>query len=273
MFNILVITDGKLSSLNQCSSIVNELKKNPKRPISSKFITYNPGILRTLPNLFIYYFLIIKNFFKKFPVGKTDLIISCGRISAPLNLVLKKQTKCKNYHIFNPYFKVKKFDKIIIPEHDIKNNYYNSNFITTFGTLVDKKNFKISKRIPAKYFKKKNSKIITVLVGGSGRSSHINFDDLIVVIQKLNSLNENFQIIYCFSRRTTTKLKKFIIQNSNEDCIFFPTKIFNPYWSLFAISNFIFVTGDSISMISDSLSSGKPTYIIPVKNVNKSFRK
>ena len=62
MFNILVITDGKLSSLNQCSSIVNELKNKPKRNISSKFIIYNPRVLRILPNLFIYYFLLIKIF-------------------------------------------------------------------------------------------------------------------------------------------------------------------------------------------------------------------
>ena len=107
------------------------------------------------------------------------------------------------------------------------------------------------------------------MVGGSGRSSSINFDDLMSVIKKLNALNDNFQIIYCFSRRTTTKLKNFIINNANKNCIFFPTKIFNPYWCLFEISNFIFVTGDSISMISDSLSSGKPTYIIPVKKVKK----
>ena len=91
MFNILVITDGKLSSLNQCSSIVNELKNKPKRNISSKFIIYNPRVLRILPNLFIYYFLLIKNFFRKYQIGKTDLIISCGRVSAPLNLVLKNK--------------------------------------------------------------------------------------------------------------------------------------------------------------------------------------
>jgi len=271
MFNILVITDGKLSSLNQCSSIVNELKNKPKRNISSKYIIYNPGVLRILPNLFIYYFLLIKNFFRKYQIGKTDLIISCGRVSAPLNLVLKKQIKCKNYHILNPYFKINKFDKVIIPEHDIKKikKNYSPNLITTFGTLVDKKNFQESKTIPSKYFKKNRNKIISVLVGGSGRSSSINFDDLICVIKKLNALNDNFQIIYCFSRRTTTKLKNFIINNANKNSIFFPTKIFNPYWYLFEISNFIFVTGDSISMISDSLSSGKPTYIIPVKKVKK----
>ena len=31
MFNILVITDNKLSSLNQCNSIINELKRISKK--------------------------------------------------------------------------------------------------------------------------------------------------------------------------------------------------------------------------------------------------
>ena len=62
------------------------------------------------------------------------------------------------------------------------------------------------------------------MVGGSGRSSSINFDDLMSVIKKLNALNDNFQIIYCFSRRTTTKLKNFIINNANKNCFFFQLK-------------------------------------------------
>ena len=38
---------------------------------------------------------------------------------------------------------------------------------------------------------------------------------------------------------------------------------------LIKISDYLFVTDDSISMTSDALSSGKPTYIIPIKNKKK----
>ena len=52
----------------------------------------------------------------------------------------------------------------------------------------------------------------------------------------------------------------------------FPLKSFNPYWELINISNFIFVTADSVSMTSDALSSGKPTYVIPIKELNQKLR-
>ena len=42
---------------------------------------------------------------------------------------------------------------------------------------------------------------------------------------------------------------------------------------LINISNFIFVTADSVSMTSDALSSGKPTYVIPIKRIKSKIKK
>ena len=78
---------------------------------------------------------------------------------------------------------------------------------------------------------------------------------------------KNIEIAYCFSRRTSHSLKKLIVKNKNEKSLIFPLKSFNPYWELINISNFIFVTADSVSMTSDALSSGKPTYVIPIKRI------
>ena len=39
------------------------------------------------------------------------------------------------------------------------------------------------------------------------------------------------------------------------------------------IADFIFVTADSISMVSDALSTGKPTYVIPIKKVKMKIKK
>ena len=48
--------------------------------------------------------------------------------------------------------------------------------------------------------------------------------------------------------------------------------IFNPYWELINIADYIFVTADSISMTSDALSTGKPTYIIPVSKIKSKIK-
>ena len=86
--------------------------------------------------------MLIKQFFGwKFHIGKVNFIISCGRIAAPYNLLLKKKYNCKNCHILNPYIKKKKiiFSKIIIPEYDSLKFISKKNLILTKGTLVDKK--------------------------------------------------------------------------------------------------------------------------------------
>ena len=57
MFNILAITDNKLSSLNQCNSIINELKKISKKKIEVEHMRVNLGFFSFFPNFMIYIFL------------------------------------------------------------------------------------------------------------------------------------------------------------------------------------------------------------------------
>ena len=269
MFNILVITDNKLSSLNQCNSVVNELKRISNKKIAVEYIEVYLGLLAYLPNFLIYFFLRIRYFFE--PRKKIDFIISCGRISAPFNLVFKKINFAKNCHILNPYFKKNEFDKIIIPEHDIRNTV-EKNVITTFGSLVDVKIFKKKNQNICKSLASKKKKI-SFFIGGNGKSSKIMFNELDNTIEKLNLLSKEYEVIYCFSRRTPSYIKNMIMQKAFKNNHFFPKKEVNPYWFLLNISEYIFVTADSISMISDSLSTGKKVYIVPIKKIKTKIKK
>ena len=56
MFNILVITDNKLSSLNQCNSIINELKRISNKKIFVEYMKVYIGLSAYLPNSLIYFF-------------------------------------------------------------------------------------------------------------------------------------------------------------------------------------------------------------------------
>ena len=92
MFNILAITDNKLSSLNQCNSIINELKRISKKKIVVEYMEVYRGLLGYLPNFLIYFFLRIRYYFE--PSKKIDFII-CRRfllnklsIEPPENVML-----------------------------------------------------------------------------------------------------------------------------------------------------------------------------------------
>ena len=220
MFNILAVTDNKLSSLNQCNSIINELKRISKKEIVVEYMEVYRGLFGYLPNFLIYFFLRIRYYFE--PRKKIDFIISCGRISAPFNLVFKKKSFAKNCHILNPYFKKNEFNRIIIPEHDIKQKV-EKNVITTFGTLVDLKRFKKINKNIGKPFNIKKKKI-SFLIGGDGKSSKILFEELENTIKKLNLLSEDYEVIYCFSRRTPFHIKNLIKQKASSRNFFFHKK-------------------------------------------------
>ena len=140
--NILMLTDEKLSSENQCNVVINIIKNK---------IDSSPNILhqklklqkvKKLPNFLIYLLLKIK-FIDTLKLGKykPDLIISCGRVTAPFSLSIKKMLSCKVIHILKPYILYKEFDLIILPKHD--NFPELPNIIRTHTALVNESNFKI----------------------------------------------------------------------------------------------------------------------------------
>ena len=272
MFKVLVITDDKLSSLNQCNSLISELKITKK--IKLKYIKIKKSFFHFFPNSFIYLKLLVKLFCGwNIEKDKINLIVSCGRIAAPYNLIFKKIYHCKNLHILNPYFKKEEFSKIIIPKYDSSKFLNKNNLILTSGTLVDREkiNLKKKKLLNTSKLFKKNYKIVLFLIGGNGKSSKILFSDLKKTIQQINK-EKKVEIVYCFSRRTPESIKNQVIENKKKDSLVFPKKLFNPYWDLINIADFIFVTEDSVSMTSDALSTGKPTYIIPISKLKHKIK-
>ena len=114
MKKVLIITDEKKSSYNQCDSLLYYLKKKIK--LKTEYMRIERGLIHNLPNIAIYTYLFVKSFFKTNKNKKADFIISCGRISAPYSLIFKKlNKKCKIFHILDPYCLRHRFDKILIP--------------------------------------------------------------------------------------------------------------------------------------------------------------
>ena len=54
--------------------------------------------------------------------------------------------------------------------------------------------------------------------------------NLRIQLKKLNLLSKEYEVIYCFSRRTPINIKNMIKQKASKKKSFFPTKKNNPYW-------------------------------------------
>ncbi len=269
MKKILIITDEKKSSLDQCNALANHLKKKKKIAVEYKII--KKEIIHFLPNHLIFLLLFTIGILKKIKSCDFSLVISCGRISAPYSMLFKIKNRCKNVHILDPYFSREKFDLILLPFHDVKKFNNLNNIVETFGTLVNKKS--ISKNQEIKFKKLlSDKKIVSCFIGGSGKSSGMSVENIKDLIKNVNKISNNFNVIYCLSRRTEKKIKQTILEakKSHHSCYDYSDP--NPYWYLIHKSDYFIVTQDSVSMISDCISTGQPVFIHKIQKLKNKIK-
>ena len=273
-FKILVISDNKKSSFNQAMGLANLIKINVKKEVKIKKIKFYREWMSFFPNSLIFYLLKLKilKFNIKFNLNDINLIISCGRVTAPLSLYFKNRELIKTFHIYNPYFKANSFDKIFIPYHDIRVKYENE--IRINGSIVndEAKNISVKeisffkKKIPLK----KNTNNICVLIGGNGKSSFFNKKDTRKLVNYLHKIDKKrFKLFFLFSRRTPDDVKNIIRFQFKNISYIWNEKTRNPYWFLLTNCNYFIVTSDSITMTSEAISTNKPVFIFELKKVKE----
>jgi len=262
--NCWILSDNLVGHEKQSISLAEKLNINYKL-IKIKKVNF---IKRNLSNFFN---LQKKNFFKP-PYPK--IIISCGKNTAYYSKMIKQKTKNKIFSIFiqKPPININNFDVVISPKHD---KCKGLNVIETQGALT---------KINLKYIKNVNKtkkpsilkqNFITVLIGGNSRHHKITKPILDKIIKNLKSIEEQkkIRIFILVSRRTGKKdylyLKKNLI--SNNFIFVLPNSKKISYLNALSFAKAIIVTSDSVSMVTEACSTGKPTYIIDIPTKSKRF--
>ena len=259
-----ILSDNLIGHEKQSISLAEKLNINYKL-IKIKKVNF---IKRNLSNFFN---LQKKNFFKP-PYPK--IIISCGKNTAYYSKMIKQKTKNKIFSIFiqKPPININNFDVVISPKHD---KCKGLNVIETQGALT---------KINLKYIKNVNKtkkpsilkqNFITVLIGGNSRHHKITKPILDKIIKNLKSIEEQkkIRIFILVSRRTGKKdylyLKKNLI--SKNFIFVLPNSKKVSYLNALSFAKAIIVTSDSVSMVTEACSTGKPTYIIDIPTKSKRF--
>ena len=179
------------------------------------------------------------------------LLISCGKKSVKASIYLKRKFKdlVYNIHIQDPKSNHNLFDLIISPEHDQLNVPNNISTLLALHNI----NFDLDK-------KKKNK--INFIIGGSNKYFKFNEDTQNKILNDLEYLSKISQVNIIPSRRTPLQFINKLAMIKNQNIKLF-TDLFNPitYGNLLSESNIQIVTWDSISMISEAISSETGTYI------------
>ena len=219
----------------------------------------------------------VKSFVFKNNIDKNfDIIISCGRKSVIPSIFLKKKygNKVMNIHIQDPKVSLDNFDFIVAPEHD---GLIGENVLTSKGAIHYLRNNEINES--ANYLKPRvnKEKIISLIIGGPTKYYSYDdktIDDLFLKI-KNNFINKNFQLILIPSMRTPKNVAEKAKTYFDNNQIIITDVDKKAYLSALKLADYIVVTCDSTSMISEAAITGKPIYVAqmsPSKN-NKRFDK
>ncbi len=234
------------------------------------------GLAKIISSSHINFDLKIKPFFSKLPIqliptslftyenlseikiDNNTIVISCGKKSVKASIYLKKKfnEKVFNIHIQDPKSQRNKFDLIICPEHD-KLNSPNS-----ISTQLALHNIEFNKLL-------KNQDTINFIIGGKNKYFNFHNETQMKIINEITRLTKNYKVNVIPSRRTPSELINKIIEIKNNNLFIFE-ELFSPkkYGDLLSSGSIQIVTWDSISMISESISSGIGTYIYKFEENN-----
>ena len=201
-----------------------------------------------------------------------DLIISCGRKSViPSILLKKKNKKIFSIHIQDPKVNFKNFDAIVAPEHDnLKgDNIYNSKGAIHYITTLE-----INKARQYLVDKIKNEKIVSLILGGPNKYYSFNSDQIINIFNQIKSIfiSNGYKVIIIPSMRTPKKIID-LAEREMSSCGYVVNKVDKQaYLSAYALANYVIVTCDSTSMISEAATSGKPIFVAHMKAKRNNYR-
>ena len=262
----LLLTQGMHGMVSQVEGLAKALGlsyKHQKIELKSFWNLIPPKISPISENL-------VKNKF----VCDCKIIISCGRKSVIPSIALKKRlgNQIFNIHIQDPKVSFEHFDLIVSPEHD---RLRGENVINTTGAIhyLTKKEINDN----SKYLgieKDKRKELVAFIIGGPNKYYNYSEKQIHELFNKVKTLftPDKFKIIVIPSYRTPENILKIAFNTFSINHHVVKNIDKKAYLSALAISNYIVVTCDSTSMISEAAITGKPVYIAMMKSFKPTGR-
>ena len=201
-----------------------------------------------------------------------DIIISCGRKSVIPSILLKrKNSNIFTIHIQNPKVDSKNFDVVIAPMHD---NYHGPNVMRSEGAIhyITYEEIQAAKNYLTS--KIKSNKIVSIILGGPNKYYSFNKEQLMEIFKsiKMTFIGKGYETIIVPSMRTPKTIIELAKKEMNKFGHVVDIIDKQAYLSAYALAEYVVVTCDSISMISEAAASGKPIYVAHMKPKKNIYR-
>lgn len=207
------------------------------------------------------------------------LVVSCGRHGVIPALYLKKKLGKRVFtvHIQDPKCNTSGFDLVLIPKHDPGRG---PNVYLTMGALHKVTPEKLeAARQSEEAGKLTDAKrpLVTVLLGGKNGYYSFSPADIDRLFRKLNRLvdERGVKLAVLTSNRTPDEVCSRLIHEFGEEHFIWNGQGPNPYLEALAVADYIVVTGDSVSMVTEATATGKPVFVehLTEQRTARRFRK
>ena len=267
-----VITDGSAGMENQCIGLAEALEvpfdikrivtKRPWRWLPPTFWVNPLGQLKPEGDLLL----------PPWP----DLVITCGRQAIPMSMAIRKAGRGKTFtvHIQTPNISATNFDLLVVPEHD---RLRGDNVLVSLGSLtrITPEKLEAEKQKFSESLSDLASPVVTVLVGGPNRCYDVTPEVMKDLCQKLDALHQETGCSYLVttSRRTGADNARMLQETlANLPHILWNGEGDNPYFAYLEKADAVIVTADSVNMVCEAATAGKPVFVFPLPGGNRKFK-
>lgn len=200
-----------------------------------------------------------------------DILIAGGRKSIAVSRYIKRVSdgQTLTVQLQDPRISPENFDLVAVPAHDAlrgKNvivTQASPNRITQYRLKRDAFKFKDQ-------FAPLPRPRCAVLIGGNSNTHTMDDESAQNIINTLQSVKGSLMIT--ISRRTPAKYREMFMNALKGPHIYFwDGQGDNPYFAMLGSADYIFVTNDSASMISEAATTGLPVYVLPLKGSSEKF--
>lgn len=267
-----VITEGLIGTENQCIGVAEALGLEPvvKRiRLRSPWLQLTPWF--RMGNQFA-----ISDEGDPVTPPWPDLVIASGRKSIPAALYIRKASKGRSVvvQLQDPKCPSRLFDLVAVPQHDTLRG---ENVIVTQGALNRITPERLEHEVAR--FKSRLDHLprprVAVLIGGTSRTHRMTpslAGDLAEQLEHL-ARDEGAGLMITASRRTGEENAGILKTRLEglENVEWWDGTGDNPYFAYLGLADYIVVTNDSVSMLSEAASTGKPVYVAGLEGGSDRF--
>lgn len=205
-----------------------------------------------------------------------DLLIGCGRQSTAVSFAVRRLSRGRTFtvHIQDPQVSPAKFDLVVVPRHD---RLRGPNVLVTRGSLhrvTPERLADAAARLGGPLDALPHPRV-AVLIGGSNTVYQLtpiimgDLADRLAALAKTGAAG----LMVTASRRTGADNEAILrARLSGTSARVWDGGGENPYFAYLALADHIVVTCDSVSMVSEACSTGKPVHVIELEGGSPKFR-